>query len=258
MRILLIGDIFGNCGRKTVEQILPQLKQEYGINFIIANGENIAHGNGITEKYYQFLLEQHVDVVTMGNHTYGNHDLFNFIENAKRLVRPYNYPTGAPGVGYVTVKYNNTTITVFQMIGRTFSNEALDCPFQKTEELLQKVKSDIYICDFHAEATSEKIAYGLHFDGRINIIVGTHTHVQTNDARILPKGTMYMTDLGMTGALEGVIGVEPSLIIKKFITGMPTKHVPMESGKKQFCGLIVDINETNQKVTKFDIINMIQ
>jgi len=258
MRILLIGDIFGNCGRKTVEQILPQLKQEYGINFIIANGENIAHGNGITEKYYQFLLEQHVDVVTMGNHTYGNHDLFNFIENAKRLVRPYNYPTGAPGVGYVTVKYNNTTITVFQMIGRTFSNEALDCPFQKTEELLQKVKSDIYICDFHAEATSEKIAYGLHFDGRINIIVGTHTHVQTNDARILPKGTMYMTDLGMTGALEGVIGVEPSLIIKKFITGMPTRHVPMESGKKQFCGLIVDINETNQKVAKFDIINMIQ
>ena len=258
MRILLIGDIFGNCGRKTVEQILPQLKQEYGINFIIANGENIAHGNGITEKYYQFLLEQHVDVVTLGNHTYGNHDLFNFIENAKRLVRPYNYPTGAPGVGYVTVKYNNTTITVFQMIGRTFSNEALDCPFQKTEELLQKVKSDIYICDFHAEATSEKIAYGLHFDGRINIIVGTHTHVQTNDARILPKGTMYMTDLGMTGALEGVIGVEPSLIIKKFITGMPTRHVPMESGKKQFCGLIVDINETNQKVAKFDIINMIQ
>lgn len=258
MRILLIGDIFGSIGRKTVERILPQIKQEYGINFIIANGENIAHGNGITEKYYQFLLEQHVDVVTMGNHTYGNHDLFNFIENAKRLVRPYNYPSGAPGVGYVTVKYNNTTITVFQMLGRTFTNEALDCPFQKTEELLQKVKSDIYICDFHAEATSEKIAYGLHFDGRVHIIVGTHTHVQTNDARILPNGTMYMTDLGMTGSLDGVIGVEPGQIIKKFITGMPTRHIPMETGKKQFCGLIVDINETNQKVTKFDIIRMIQ
>lgn len=258
MRILLIGDIFGSIGRKTVERILPQIKQEYGINFIIANGENIAHGNGITEKYYQFLLEQHVDVVTMGNHTYGNHDLFNFIENAKRLVRPYNYPSGAPGVGYVTVKYNNTTITVFQMLGRTFTNEALDCPFQKTEELLQKVNSDIYICDFHAEATSEKIAYGLHFDGRVHIIVGTHTHVQTNDARILPNGTMYMTDLGMTGSLDGVIGVEPGQIIKKFITGMPTRHIPMETGKKQFCGLIVDINETNQKVTKFDIIRMIQ
>ena len=124
--------------------------------------------------------------------------------------------------------------------------------------MLEKVKSDIYICDFHGEATSEKIAYGLHFDGRINIIVGTHTHVQTNDARILPKGTMYMTDLGMTGSLDGVIGVEPNQIIKKFITGMPTRHIPMESGKKQFCGLIVDINETNQKVTKFDIINMVQ
>ena len=258
MKILIIGDIYSTTGRLMVEKYVPKVKELYNINFIVANGENIAHGNGITERYYHFLLDQHVNVVTMGNHTWGNAEIFKFIDNAKMLVRPLNYPEGTPGVGYVTVKYNQTTITVFQVMGRTFMNQSLDCPFQATEKLLKEVKSDIYICDFHGEATSEKIAYGLHFDGRINIIVGTHTHVQTNDARILPKGTMYMTDLGMTGSLDGVIGVEPNQIIKKFITGMPTRHIPMESGKKQFCGLIVDINETNQKVTKFDIINMVQ
>lgn len=258
MRILLVGDIFSVAGREMFEETLPKLKEKYQLNFIIANGENIAHGNGITEKYYQFLLSNHVDVVTMGNHTFGNTDILRFIDNAKKLVRPLNYPDGVPGQGYVTVNYNQTKITVFQVLGRTFDNNSLDCPFRKTEELLEKVKSDIYICDFHGEATSEKIAYGLYFDGKVDIIVGTHTHVQTNDARVLPKGTMYMTDLGMTGSLEGVIGVDPNMIIKKFLTGMPTRHIPMEQGKRQFCGLVVEINETNHKVTSFDIINMVK
>lgn len=258
MRILLVGDIFSVAGREMFEETLPKLKEKYQINFIVANGENIAHGNGITEKYYQFLLSNHVDVVTMGNHTFGNTDILRFIDNAKKLVRPLNYPDGVPGQGYVTINYNQTKITVFQVLGRTFDNNSLDCPFRKTEELLEKVKSDIYICDFHGEATSEKIAYGLYFDGKIDIIVGTHTHVQTNDARVLPKGTMYMTDLGMTGSLEGVIGVDPNMIIKKFLTGMPTRHIPMEQGKRQFCGLVVEINETTHKVTSFDIINMVK
>lgn len=258
MRILLVGDIFSVAGREMFEETLPKLKEKYQLNFIIANGENIAHGNGITEKYYQFLLSNHVDVVTMGNHTFGNTDILRFIDNAKKLVRPLNYPDGVPGQGYVTVNYNQIKITVFQVLGRTFDNNSLDCPFRKTEELLENVKSDIYICDFHGEATSEKIAYGLYFDGKVDIIVGTHTHVQTNDARVLPKGTMYMTDLGMTGSLEGVIGVDPNMIIKKFLTGMPTKHIPMEQGKRQFCGLVVEINETTHKVTSFDIINMVK
>lgn len=258
MRILLVGDIFSVAGREMFEETLPKLKEKYQLNFIIANGENIAHGNGITEKYYQFLLSNHVDVVTMGNHTFGNTDILRFIDNAKKLVRPLNYPDGVPGQGYVTVNYNQTKITVFQVLGRTFDNNSLDCPFRKTEELLENVKSDIYICDFHGEATSEKIAYGLYFDGKVDIIVGTHTHVQTNDARVLPKGTMYMTDLGMTGSLEGVIGVDPNMIIKKFLTGIPTKHIPMEQGKRQFCGLVVEINETTHKVTSFDIINMVK
>lgn len=258
MKILLIGDIFSMAGREMIDKHLENIKNTKGINFIIANGENIAHGNGITNNYYKFLLEHHINVVTLGNHSFSNHDIFNFIDDAKNLIRPLNYPKGVPGKGFVTINYNNLKITIFQVMGRTFMNTSLDCPFETTENLLAKVDSDIYICDFHGEATSEKIAFAHHFDGRVNIIVGTHTHVQTNDAHILPKGTMYMTDLGMTGALDGVIGVEKETIIKRFITGLPVRHIPMETGRKQFNGLIVEINETNHKVTNFEIVNMIK
>ena len=258
MKILLIGDIFSMAGREMIDKHLENIKNTKGINFIIANGENIAHGNGITNNYYKFLLEHHINVVTLGNHSFANHDIFNFIDDAKNLIRPLNYPKGVPGKGFVTINYNNLKITIFQVMGRTFMNTSLDCPFETTENLLAKVDSDIYICDFHGEATSEKIAFAHHFDGRVNIIVGTHTHVQTNDAHILPKGTMYMTDLGMTGALDGVIGVEKETIIKRFITGLPVRHIPMETGRKQFNGLIVEINETKHKVTNFEIVNMIK
>ncbi len=258
MNILLIGDIYSETGRNVLESNLQRIKEQYKVNFIIANGENIAHGNGITERYYHFLLDNKINVVTLGNHAFGNQDIFNFIDDAKVLIRPLNFPNNNPGKGYVTLKYNDITITVFQVMGRTFSNNVLDCPFAATEKLLKEVKSDLYICDFHGEATSEKIAYGLHFDGLVNIICGTHTHVQTNDAHILPKGSMYMTDLGMTGALDGVIGVEPSLIIKKFLTGMSVRHDPMNTGKTQFCGLVVDIDEHTKKINDFKVINIIE
>jgi len=258
MKILMIGDVYGSMGRRILYDKLNELKARHGINFIIVNAENIAHGSGINEKYYKELLEHHVNVVTLGNHSFRNNDIYNFIKDAKALVRPLNMPEGTPGAGYVTVRYNNLTITVFQVLGRTFMNGPIDCPFQATKRLLKDVKSDIYICDFHGEATSEKIAYGIYFDGLINVIVGTHTHVQTNDARILSKGTMYMTDLGMTGALEGVIGVDPKMIEQKFLTGLPCRHTPMEAGKKQLCGLIIEINESTHKVTNFEVVNMIQ
>lgn len=258
MRILLIGDIFGSSGRSMIIDHLDEIRQKYKINFIIANGENIAHGNGITQNYYKFLLENHVNVVTLGNHSFANHDIFNFIDDAKNLVRPLNYPEGVPGKGYVTIKYNDISITVFQVMGRTFMNTSLDCPFKKTEELLNTVKSDIYICDFHGEATSEKIAYGHYFDGRVSVIFGTHTHVQTNDAHLLPQGTMYQTDIGMTGALDGVIGVDSAPIIKRFLTGLPVRHIPCEKGRKQLNGLVVEINDSTHKVTNFDIVNMVK
>ncbi len=258
MRILLIGDVFSNAGRSMLQNNLKQIKDDYGINFTIINGENIAHGNGITKKYYDFLLSLGTSVVTLGNHGFSNTEIFRWINDVKNLVRPLNYGENVPGTGYVTINYNGVKITVFQVLGRTFDNTSLDCPFKVTEELLKKVDSDIYICDFHGEATSEKIAYALHFDGRVNIIVGTHTHVQTNDAMVLPKGTAYMTDLGMTGALDGVIGVEPNCIIKRFLTGLPSRHDPMETGRKQLCGLVVEINEHTHKVTHTDIIRIVQ
>lgn len=254
----MIGDVYGQSGRKILLDKLASLRSDKGINFTIVNAENIAHGSGINEQYYKQLLENHVNVVTLGNHAFRNNDIHNFIGEATKLVRPLNMPKGTPGTGYVTVRYNDITITVFQVMGRTFMNGPLDCPFRATEELLKNVKSDLYICDFHGEATSEKIAYGLYFDGKVNIIAGTHTHVQTNDAHILDQGTMYMTDLGMTGARDGIIGVDPNMIVNKFLTGLPCRHIPMERGKKQLCGLIIEINEFTHKVTNFEVVNIVQ
>ncbi len=258
MRFLLIGDVFGEMGRSILKEELPRLKKEYGINFVIVNGENIAHGKGIIERYYKELLAQNIDVVTLGNHAFSNKNIYEFIDNAKRLIRPINFPNQVKGNDYVTVNYNGLKITVFQVLGTVFMDGDYLNPFHTTENLLENVKSDIYICDIHAETTSEKIAYARHFDGRVNIIVGTHTHVQTNDAHILPKGTMYMTDLGMTGSLDGVIGVDEEVIIHKYVTGEHRRHVPKTTGRKQLNGLMVEINETTHKVTKYDIISMIQ
>ena len=260
MRFLLIGDVFGSLGREVLKQELPRIKQEYGINFTIVNGENIAHGKGITEKYYKELMNMNIDVVTLGNHSYSNKNIFTFIDAAKKMVRPINYKEEMPGSDFVTVNYNGIKITVFQVLGTVFMNEAdsLTNPFLKTEELLSKIDSDIIICDFHGEATSEKRAFGLHFDGRINIIFGTHTHVPTCDAHVLPNGTMYITDLGMTGPLDGVIGVEPEPVIHQYLTGEHIRHIPKENGRKQFNALMVDINEQNHKVIKYESINLMQ
>lgn len=258
MRFLLIGDVFGQLGREVLKQELPRIKQEYGINFTVVNGENIAHGKGIIEKYYKELLSQNIDVVTLGNHSYSNKNVYTFIEDAKRLVRPINLAKTEPGNDYVTVNYNGLKITVFQVLGNVFMNEENLNPFTKTEELLSKLDSDIIICDFHGEATSEKISFGLHFDGRINIIFGTHTHVPTSDAHVLPKGTMYVSDLGMTGPLDGVIGVEPDPVIHQYLTGEHIRHIPKNDGRQQFNALMVDINEQTHKVAKYESINLMQ
>lgn len=258
MRFLLIGDVFGQLGREVLKQELPRIKQEYGINFTIVNGENIAHGKGIIERYYKELLNMNIDVVTLGNHAFSNKNVYNFIEDAHRLVRPINFGKAEPGNDYVTVNYNGLKITVFQVLGTVFMADEYQNAFQKTEELLSKVESDIYICDFHGEATSEKISYGLHFDGRINIVYGTHTHVPTSDAHILPNGTMYVTDLGMVGPLDGVIGVEPNPVIHQYLTGEHIRHIPKNDGRQQFNALMVDINEQTHKVVKYESINLMQ
>lgn len=258
MNILIVGDIFSKLGRTCFEKNLKKIKEKKKINFIIVNAENISHGKGMNEKHYKWLLSLGVNVITLGNHSFQNQNIFDFIDDVNNVVRPINYPNGARGKGYVSINYNGIVITVFQVIGNVFMEEGNDSPFLKTEELLQTIKSDIYICDFHGEATSEKIAFAHFFDGRIQLIYGTHTHVPTNDARILPKGTAYITDVGMTGALDGVIGVKKETIISRYVSNNRVRFEPEDQGKMQFNGILVEINEKTLKVTNIDTINVIE
>lgn len=258
MKILIVGDVFSKLGRASFEENVKILKEKEKINFLIVNGENTSHGKGMNEKHYKWYLEQGVNVITLGNHAYHNKSILNYIDDVNNIVRPYNFPKGSPGKGYVTINYNNIKITIMQMIGKVFMSDEYLCPFKSTYEVLEKVDSDIFICDFHAETTSEKIAYGYAFDGKIQVIYGTHTHVQTNDARILPNGTAYITDVGMTGPLDGVIGVKKEVILDRYINDSKQRFSPQEEGKKQFNAILVEINENTKKATKIDILKVIQ
>ena len=258
MKILIVGDVYSKLGREALAENIKRIKDQETINFIIVNGENISHGKGMNFNHYKWLMSLGVNVVTMGNHTYNNKQIYDYIDDVNNVVRPYNYKDGLPGKGYVTINYNGTKITVFQMIGNTFMEEGHYSPFDKTMELLENVESDIFICDFHAEATSEKIAYGLYFDGKVDVIYGTHTHVQTSDCRILPNGSAYITDVGMTGPLDGVIGTKKEIIINRFVNKTKEVFQPQDEGQKQFCALIIEINDLTHKVTKVDRLNVIQ
>ncbi|MCK9470926.1 MAG: TIGR00282 family metallophosphoesterase [Bacilli bacterium] len=258
MKVLIVGDVFSKLGRASFEENVKAIKEKEKINFLIVNGENTSHGKGMNEGHYKWYLEQGVNVITLGNHAYHNKSILNYIDDVNNVIRPYNFPEGSPGKGYVTINYNNIKITIMQMIGKVFMSEENACPFKSTIEVLENVKSDIYICDFHAETTSEKVAYGHAFDGKIQVIYGTHTHVQTNDARILPNGTAYITDVGMTGPLDGVIGVKKEVIIDRYINDSRQRFSPQDTGKKQFNAILVEINENTKKATKIDIIKVIQ
>ncbi|MGM9986482.1 MAG: TIGR00282 family metallophosphoesterase [Bacillaceae bacterium] len=252
MRILFIGDVVGSPGRKMVSEHLQQLKQKYKPTLTIINGENAAHGKGITKKIYQAFLTQGAQVVTLGNHSWDNREIFEFIDEAKYLVRPANFPEGTQGKGYVFVKYNDIEIAVVNIQGRTFMNP-IDCPFKKMDELLNEIKkrTSIIFVDFHAETTSEKQAMGWYLDGRVSAVVGTHTHVQTADERILPEGTAYLTDVGMTGPMDGILGVERDAVIKRFLTSLPVRF-EVADGPAILSGVIIDIDEKTGKATKIE------
>lgn len=259
MKILIVGDVFSKLGRASLERNIVKLKEEHKINFIIVNGENISHGRGMNEGHYLWLLNQGVNVITMGNHTFNQRSIYNYIDESKCVVRPYNYlDENTPGKGYVTVNYNNIKITVFQMLGQVFMNEEVKNPFIETTKLLEEIDSEIIICDFHAESTSEKIAFGYAFDGKITCIYGTHTHVQTNDARILDGGTAYVSDIGMTGPYEGVIGVQKDIIVDRYLNNGKMRFQPEDNGLMQFSGILLEINDTTHKVTKLDLIHVIE
>jgi 2',3'-cyclic-nucleotide 2'-phosphodiesterase len=237
MKVLMIGDIYGDPGLNILSKYLPELKQTHKPHLIIANAENASHGRGINKKIYKQLMELGVHVLTMGNHVFANKELATFIHEAN-IVRPLNF-LDAPGKGYLTYKYNDKKVLIINVLGRAFMNLSLENPILEIDKILKSETYDVSILDIHAEATSEKVAIGHYFDGKIDIIFGTHTHVQTNDSRILPKGTFYLTDVGMTGPLNGVIGVSKDIVIDRFINGFSSANVVAE-GDQQLNAWLVD------------------
>ncbi len=243
MRILMIGDVYGRPGRKALKENLPELIQEYQIDAVIANGENAAGGNGITSEIGREFFSWGVDVITMGNHVWNNRDIFAYLPREPRIIRPANYPDGSPGQGSRSfVARNGVKMAVLNISGQVFM-QPLGCPFHKARELLAELDPDIkvIILDFHAEATSEKVAMGWFLDGQVSAVCGTHTHVQTADERILPQGTAYITDVGMTGPKDSVIGVEKELVIEKFVTQMP-RRFEVALGDYQLNAVVIEID----------------
>lgn len=248
IRVLFVGDIYGNLGRKTLKQYIGDIKREKKVDFCIVNGENAASGRGITYSIASEFYRLGVDCITLGNHTWGKSDIVNFIDSDKRMVRPANYPKQLPGQGSRIIENcNGVKIGVINVLGRVYM-DGIDCPFGAIERELAYLKKfvKVVIVDVHAEATSEKIAIGWDFDGRVSAVLGTHTHVQTADDRILPCGTAFMTDVGMTGPYDGVIGVDRNIIIKRMKTHMPQKF-ESASGLSQLNGVCVDIDEETGK-----------
>jgi 2',3'-cyclic-nucleotide 2'-phosphodiesterase len=225
-----------------VKDVLPGLRSKYRPDIIIANGENAAHGRGITKQIAKDLFDWGVHAITMGNHTWDNRDIFEFIDEEPRLIRPANFPTGTPGNGYTSVKIGGKSFLIINLQGRTFL-PPLDCPFQTIDRILEEQgsKHNYIFVDFHAEATSEKIAMGWYLDGRVSGVVGTHTHVQSNDDRVLPQGTAYLTDVGMVGPRDGILGMEREGVMYRFLTQLPSRFV-VDEGKWHFHAVLMDLD----------------
>ena len=250
MRILAVGDIVGESGVRKLKEELPKIKKEEEIDFVITNGENSAGGMGITERNFKEIIEAGTNVVTMGNHTWGKKDIFKFIDEP-RLLRPANYPKGVVGKGFGIYECNGKKIAVINLMGRVDINILTENPFIIAKEMVEELKNkvDIIMIDFHAEATAEKIAMARYLDGKITALFGTHTHVQTGDEQILPKGTGYITDLGMTGPKNSVIGMDVNVSIKRFETTLPEKY-KLAEGECILNAVIFEIDNQTNKVTE--------
>ena len=256
LKILAVGDIVGENGVKKLKEVLPKIRQEEGIDFCIVNGENSAGGMGITTKIFQDMISLNIDVITMGNHTWGKKDIFTFIDHPK-LIRPANYSKGVVGKGYEIYECKGKKIAVVNLIGRTDMNVLSENPFLVIEDIINKIKDtvDIIIVDFHAEATAEKIAMGYFLDGKVTAIYGTHTHVQTADERVLNNGTAYITDIGMTGPKVSVIGMDVEVSIKRFVTSLPERY-KLAEGECIFNGCIFEVNDESCRIEKITRINL--
>ncbi|WP_227395473.1 TIGR00282 family metallophosphoesterase [Jeotgalibacillus aurantiacus] len=253
MRILFIGDVVGSPGREMIDEFLPQLKQKHQPDLVIVNGENAASGRGITKKIYDQLLSAGADVITMGNHTWDNRDLFNFIDQANQLVRPINYPKATPGKGIRFIQAGSAEVAVVNALGRTFMNP-VDDPFPLLKQTIDEARrqTPFVFVDFHAEATSEKQAAGWYLDGKASAVVGTHTHVQTSDNRILPKGTAYLSDVGMTGPYDAILGMEKEAVLKRFTTALPARFEVPKDGRKILSACVIELDRKSGMAKSID------
>lgn len=254
MNILLIGDICGKPGRHAVHQVLKKIRTDYSIDFIVANGENMAGVVGIQPDQFRFLIDQGVDVVTTGNHIWAKKEVHEIIGKDARLLRPHNYPSENPGSGVGIFDCKGTPVAVMNLMGRVGMNFPLDCPFKAGERALAEIgdRSKVILVDMHAEATSEKRAMGWYLDGRVSSVTGTHTHVMTADEEILPGGTAYLTDIGMTGCIASVIGVKKEIAIKRFLTSAPARFEGAEDLPYWFQGVVVSVEPLTGKATKIE------
>ncbi|MEC8933632.1 MAG: TIGR00282 family metallophosphoesterase [Candidatus Latescibacterota bacterium] len=253
MRLLFVADIYARPGRRAAAQIIPQLIQDRHVDLCIANGENAAGGFGMTENIVRKLRAYGIDVVTSGNHVWNRADFARRLDSAERVLRPLNYPVEAPGNGSIVVEARDgTRVGVLNLQGRTFM-PAIDCPFRVGAERVDELRQETpcIIVDFHAEATAEKIALGYHLDGQVSAVVGTHTHIQTADERLLPQGTAYLTDAGMTGVQESVIGTRQEIAVQRFIDGVPARFKPAD-GTPLLCGALVDIDAQSGRATSIE------
>jgi hypothetical protein len=239
LKVLLIGDIVGKLGRRTVAAVLPEVRRTHAIDFVIANGENTAGGRGLTPATATELFDMGVDVITSGNHIWENREIYPALDSDPRILRPMNYPSEAPGGGI----YERDGIAVLNAMGRTFMGVNLEDPFRALDSAIDSLAgAGVIIVDFHAEATSEKIALANYLDGRVSAVVGTHTHVPTSDTRVLPEGTGYVTDLGMVGALNSVLGMEIEPVIERFLTQLPNRFGPVDKGPAVFNSVLIEID----------------
>ncbi|MDP2919278.1 MAG: TIGR00282 family metallophosphoesterase [Dehalococcoidia bacterium] len=248
MKILAVGDVIGKPGRQALARFLPVLKEQYGVDLTIVNAENSAGGIGVMPDTAADLLKAGADVLTSGNHVWAHKEIYPVLDSDTPLIRPLNYPPGVPGRGYLLAK----GALVVNLIGRTFMGN-YDCPFRAMDTLLSDLitKPPVTIVDFHAEATSEKVALGMYLDGRVSAVLGTHTHVGTIDSRVLPGGTAYVTDIGMTGPIDSIIGDEPDEVLKRFLTQLPHR-LSAGKGRCVFNAIIVTVDDTTGKATRIE------
>ena len=246
MNILLIGDVVGKVGRRTIACLLPEIRRNHDLDIVIANGENAAGGKGLTPSTADEMFEAGVEIITSGNHIWRYNEIYPYLDSEAPVLRPLNYPEGAPGRGFLC----HNGVGVINLMGRTFMPGALDCPFRGADDALTNIGDcDIVIVDMHAEATSEKAAMAWYLDGRVSAVIGSHTHIPTADARVLPKGTAFVTDVGMVGSRDSILGVVRQPVIDGFLNQLPTRFTTDEHGPVVFNSVLIQVDEASGRAT---------